>query len=184
MNYDYILALDPSGSYHEGKGTTGWNVYSCLDRRVIHAGSITAKDYTCMEAYWDAQLALIAKYHERFKDRLVVVIEDYLLYATQAQNQINSRMETCKLIGAIQHYCWICKIPYVMQTAREVKARWTDDILTYKHIIKKRGKNFYVPINMKTKITHHCIDSIRHSVHYATFKNETKGAVQDAYRKS
>jgi len=173
MNYSFVLALDPSGSYHEGKGTTGWSVYNCLDKNIIHGGSIPAASFNFMEAYWDEHIRIIASFDTKYHKKFVVVIEDYLLYANKAESQINSHMETCKLIGVIQHYCWTHQIPYVMQCASEVKLRWSNEILLYKKIVSRKEKKYYIPVNKKP-IDRHCLDSIRHGIHYATFKNETK----------
>ena len=47
-----ILAIDPSGNFTEGKGTTGW---SLLDEnmKILACGQILANNYKCKEAYWD-----------------------------------------------------------------------------------------------------------------------------------
>jgi hypothetical protein len=137
MNYEFLLAIDPSGSYYEGKGTTGWCIFNCTDKRITKADNIEAVKFTAMADYWDAHIQLIEKYRDRYKERFCVIIEDFLLYAHKADSQINSHMETSKLIGVLQHYCWVHEIPYHMQSASEVKTRWADPILEYnKYIIK------------------------------------------------
>lgn len=156
MNNSYILALDPSGSYHEGKGTTGW----CLMYRgkLISTGLIEAKKYDTDMKYYKAHLALIRKMADHYPDNLVIVMEDYLLYAKRAQSQTNSRMETCKLIGIIQYYCYNNYLDCTLQTASQVKKRWTDEILEHEGI--------------KLPTTHaerHARDAIRHAMHYTYF---------------
>lgn len=175
MNYKFILGLDPSGSFYEGKGTTGWCIFNTTDNKVIKAGSISAKDFMTQEDYWYAHMDLITNTHKKYKKQLVVVMEDYLLYASKAKEQINSRMETPKLIGIMQLHCYSSNIPYWMQRAADVKTRWANNILHYKGYIKEYKKGYVVP-DTKEKIDRHCLDSIRHAVHYATFKNkeETK----------
>lgn len=173
MNYRYVLAIDPSGSFHEGKGTTGWCLMDTIENIIIRSDFISAEDYSMMEGYWDAHLKLLSTYARNYKQQLVVVIEDYLLYATKSDVQINSRMETCKLIGAMQHHCWKTGIRYFMQTASLVKSRWTDEILCHKKYLVKQ-KVGYALSNGKT-LNKHCKDSIRHAVHFATFKNEKVG---------
>ena len=84
-NYDFVLAIDPSGSFHEGKGTTGWCIFNCLDNVVSISDYICAKTFGTMEQYWDAQIQLIARMHAKYKDKLIVVIEDYILYAHKAK---------------------------------------------------------------------------------------------------
>lgn len=169
-NYDFVLALDPSGSFHEGKGTTGWCILECAADKIIRGSSLKARNYQAMEAYWESHLALIKEAQQRYGKRFIVVIEDYLLYANQSSAQINSRMETCKLIGALQLFCYQHHIPYCMQIAAEVKNRWTDEILHYKKYLGYRKSKHILPNG--ELIDHHCRDSIRHAVHYHTFKNK------------
>lgn len=171
--YKFIIALDPSGSFNEGKGTTGYSVFNSADKTFIKLGKIQASGYECKEAYWDAHLKLLEKlllFNTQMKKNRckhsILVIEDYLLYANKAESQINSRMETSKLIGIIQHWCYKNKIPYVMQTASQVKSRWTDNILHYKGYLKKKGNRY--------EVCEHTRDSMRHAIHYATFRNEVE----------
>lgn len=170
MDYKFIIALDPSGAFHEGKGTTGYSVMHAPDKQFIKLGTIKATDYQIAEQYWDAHLTLLediifSKRGQRLnkQNKTIIVIEDYLLYANKAEKQINSRMETSKLIGIIQHWCYKNKIPYCMQTAALVKKRWTDEILHYKGFLKKKGQRY--------EVCEHTRDSMRHAVHFATFRN-------------
>jgi len=173
-HYGFILALDPSGSFHEGKGTTGWCVIDATENTITASGRLSAKKYNTMEAYWDAHLDLIQKYKTKYNSNLIVIIEDYLLYAHKAKTQINSKMETCKLIGILQHSCGMSGPPYKMQTASEVKNRWSDKILLYKGYLQKKGRFFIIPLSQK-RADKHCRDAIRHGVHFNTFRNK-KGA--------
>lgn len=169
MSYKYILALDPSGNYHEGKGTTGWCIFSVADKRISKANSISAKKHECMETYWDAHLALLKEHVDKYgKDNIIIIIEDYLLYASKAADQINSKMETPKLIGLLQWWCYKNGVAYHMQPASLVKKRWSNDILHYKGYIKKEGKTYVIP-HIKNDITRHSLDAVRHAVHYFTF---------------
>jgi hypothetical protein len=174
MNYEFLLAIDPSGSYYEGKGTTGWCIYNCKDKCITKAGDIEAVKFEAMADYWDAHVSLIEKYCAKYKDRICVIMEDFLLYAHKADSQINSHMETSKLIGVLQHHCWVHTIPYHMQSASEVKTRWTDSILNYNGYIVKKGRYFVLPSDTKTILNGHKRDAIRHAVHFANFKNERK----------
>jgi hypothetical protein len=168
MKYDNILALDPSGCYNEGKGTTGWCLYNANTKQIVATGSISALSYPCKEAFWDAHIELIKTF---INDKTALVIEDYFIYASRASAQINSHMETPQVIGVMQHYCWRYGIPYHMQKASDVKTRWSDKILVHKNIIKPKG-NGYVVAQTNKRINRHCKDAIRHAVHYATFKNK------------
>ena len=139
--------------------------------RFIASGSIFAKHYISAEEYWDGILKLICEVNKEHPGQVIVVCEDYLLYATKLKDQINSRMETPKLIGVLQHYCYCKHIPYYMQTASEVKKRWTDEILVYKKYIKPYRRGYRPTSGITDTYTHHSLDAIRHAVHYATFKN-------------
>ena len=139
--------------------------------RFIASGSIFAKHYISAEEYWDGILKLICEVNKEHPGQVIVVCEDYLLYATKLKDQINSRMETPKLIGVLQHYCYCKHIPYYMQTAAEVKKRWTDEILVYKKYIKPYRRGYRPTSGITDTYTHHSLDAIRHAVHYATFKN-------------
>ena len=171
MKHKFILALDPSGSYFEGKGTTGWCVYNAEMQCISLAGSIEARRHNTRLGYWDSHLALIKKFCERYKANLHIVMEDYRLYASRADSQINSHMETCKLLGILQYYCEANCISYNMQLASEVKTRWADEILFHKGLIVHTKRQYTLP-DKKTVINKHACDAIRHAVHYATFKNK------------
>lgn len=171
MKYNVILALDPSGSFYEGKGTTGYCIYDTRTHKFINCGSLFAKNYQCAEAYWNAVLRLI-QHTKSIYPKTIVVCEDYLLYANKLKDQINSRMETSKLIGCIQHTCFIKNIPYYMQTASEVKKRWSNEILEYKQFIVKKGRGYIPTSGDITTYTHHTLDAIRHAIHYAYFRNK------------
>lgn len=169
MKYRYILALDPSGSFNEGKGTTGWCLYDAGLKIIKASGSICAIDYNSMEEYWQAQLDLCAYYMQK---NTVLVCEDYLLYASKALEQSNSRMETSKLIGCVQLECWRKGWAYIMQPAVEVKNRWTNAILVYKGILKKKERGYIPATGEMLNFTHHTLDAIRHAIHFASFKNK------------
>lgn len=163
FNERYILALDPSGSFNEGKGTTGWCLYDNQTKCIAKFGFIYADNFKNQFEYWDKHLKLIdslAGYHPN------VVIEDYLLYGDRASNQINSRLETPQLIGIIKYECWKRGLKICTQTAMQVKTRWTDDILINKQLIVKRGQYSYIN---GTKISDHVKDSVRHAIHFATY---------------
>ena len=173
MNYDFVLALDPSGAYTEGKGTTGWCVLESAAKKITKGGSLTAISYPAKESYWEAHVRLIDRFYGQYDKRLIVVIEDYLLYENKAGSQINSRMETCKLIGILQHHCFINHIPYTMQLAGEVKNRWTNDILAHKKYITYKQRTLILPAT-KEPLNRHSIDAVRHAVHFDTFKNHSR----------
>ena len=159
-----ILAIDPSGAYYEGKGTTGWALFDSELKQMLDFGNIRASKYKTVNEYYEAVARLIKK-------DMHIVIEEYLLYANKARQQINSKMETSKLIGYLQMYCYKQGVPYTMQTASEVVKRWADYILVHKGYIKQASgslRNIYYALGRLTN--DHERDAMRHAIHYITFK--------------
>ena len=162
----YILSLDPSGNYNEGKGTTGWCLFDTETNKIAKFGAIKAFKFTSLEEYWTAHIRLL---DDLAGYRYTLVIEDYMLYANRATSQINSRFETPKLIGVIQYECFHRGIHVAFQTASAVKLRWTDAILVHKNLIQEREGSHWIG---EIKLSDHTKDSIRHAIHYATFNNK------------
>ena len=170
MNYETILAIDPSGNFEEGKGTTGICLFDAQQMEVLAVCNISAKDFKTKEEYWQKHIDLINEINSKFKKTLVI-IEDFTLDPRRALQQSHSKMETPKLIGIMQLFCTKNNIPYKMQRAVEVKNRWADNILEFKHYIIKQNRMYYIK-NKSTPISRHCKDAIRHAVHYSTFYNK------------
>lgn len=162
----YILALDPSGNYNEGKGTTGWCLYDTQTNRIVMFGVIKAIKYNSMMEYWDAHIRLI---DDLSGYAITVVLEDYLLYSNKVDTQIRSRLETPKLIGALQYELYLRGIKVIFQNAALVKKRWSDEILEHKHLIEKQGYTYF---KNDIKLSEHTKDAMRHALHYATFGKE------------
>ena len=156
-----ILAMDPSGAFNEGKGTTGYSIwaYNEGNYKLLNIGQIVATDFTTSQDYYNAHISLL---HATKPD--VLVIEDYLLYAHKAKQQIGSKMETPKLIGIIEYECARLNIEVTMQRALDLKKRWNDNILIYKGILEKHS-NHYCALGNKS-VSKHIRDSIRHGIHY------------------
>lgn len=175
MNYETIIAFDPSGNFEEGKGTTGTCILDCNQNKIIKEQNIRAKNFKTKEDYWQEHLDYLQQCLREYPNP-IVVIEDFTLDPRRALQQSHSKMETPKLIGILQLYCQQHDIPYKMQRAVEVKTRWTDHILEYKGYIIKRNRMYYLP-EQTSPMSRHCKDAIRHAVHFATFynKGETNG---------
>lgn len=177
--YRYILAFDPSGSWNEGKGTTGW-VLMDSDEKLLERGYIPADDYRCPEEYWDAHLDVLMKYNRRYRGDLIVVIEDYVLYRDRSESQTNSQMETCRLIGVLLWKCWRSKQPYTLQLAATVKHRWSDELLFREGIMHREGRNIvHTQSGLSIGLTH-TRDAFRHAQHYAVCRN---GKTDKPFRK-
>lgn len=160
-----ILAIDPSGNFTEGKGTTGW-VLLTEDRTIISCGQILAENFSTKFDYWNAIISL-----PKHLGVDMVVIEDFLLYESRAKSQINSRFETPKIIGLLEYNLWTDKKEYTLQRAVDVKNRWTDDILVRNGVIQKKGNKYYAG---GVLISGHIRDAIRHGMHYITYKIKRK----------
>lgn len=168
--YKYILAFDPSGSFNEGKGTTGW-VLMNFKEELLERGYTPASDYRCPEEYWNGVLSVLYKYHKRYNGDLIVVIEDYVLYRDRSDSQTNSQMETCRLIGVLLWTCWKLKQPYSLQLAASVKNRWSDELLLREGIIHKEGRNLIHTQSGLSLGLIHTRDAFRHAQHYAVCRN-------------
>lgn len=155
-----ILAIDPSGNFTEGKGTSGW---ALLDEHCspIACGQVRAEEFETKTEYWGAVVNLAIQLQPDY-----LVIEDFLLYASKSKVQINSRFETVKLIGILE-YVLSNKVPIFLQRAVDVKKRWRDDILVHKGYITKKNNRYYAAGVLTSD---HVRDAVRHAVHFITFK--------------
>ena len=50
MKSRYILALDPSGNFKEGKGITGWCLLDTQTKKIAKFGYISAEMYRTQQA--------------------------------------------------------------------------------------------------------------------------------------
>lgn len=155
--YRNILAIDPSGNYAEGQGTTGWVLYNTKDQKITRHGILQAKDFASAEHFWLGQVTLILELNT-FTEDMAIVIEDYLLYADKATAQTNSRMETCRLLGVLQVYCMQHDLPYFFQRAVDIKTRWSDKVLRSLKLYPKG-------------LCKHEMDAYRHALHFDLTKN-------------
>ena len=168
--YKYVLAFDPSGSFYEGKGTTGWCIMDTKTKEVLIVGAIKATDFSVPEEYWGAHLELIRTAKKTYKS-LAVSVEDYLLYQDKAISQVNSRFETVQLIGIIKYYCYTNNICIRLRPAVIVKKRWTNEVLLYHNTVHMRKRKYYVKCRSEALLTHE-LDAIRHAIHYSYFENK------------
>lgn len=157
-----ILAFDPSGAFNEGKGTTGWCLMTEQTHEILDIGAVAAEDYPTDMQYYAANVDVLRFYRNRHGRDLKVVIEDYILYAAQAQSQTNSHMETCQLIGILKYQAFLLDTPVTMQLANRVVERWNDKVLEAKGIMVN-GKLRGLQLNAHEK------DAFRHALHFAIF---------------
>ena len=93
------------------------------------------------------------------------------MYGDRAEAQINSRLETPQLLGIIKYEVWKRGLFIYIQTAMQVKTRWSDEILQHKGYIRKNKNKYMIG---DTVLSTHIKDSIRHAVHYATYNSKYK----------
>lgn len=158
-----ILAIDPSGNFKEGKGTSGFCFIE--DGKPFLLSELKADGFEYAEDYWISHLSLIKQYKPD-----AVVVEGYRLYnhkGMKASSQSNSELETVQLIGAIKVFCRENLIPLDIQYASEVKARWHEDVLVRQGYLEKKGNRYY----FKGEITNtHKRDALKHGLHYVRYK--------------
>lgn len=123
--------------------------------------------------YWTAVLKLIKDTSKsEGLASLTVVCEDYRLYASASEAQINSNLETPQFIGAIKWFCYVNHIPIVMQMAAEVKTRWSNEVMMNKGLLGTDSRNRYHMSNLI--LSNHSLDAVRHLLHYITFKTKKR----------
>ena len=155
-----ITAIDPSGNFDEGKGTTGiivakWNKgqkWPTIEKLV----SIKAIKYKSKQAYYNDILYFIP-----FSN--VVVIEDFTLRPNVAKSLKGSILETVRLIAILETKCREFGLKCILQQAAHAKAKWTNKLLLNHKLIKKHGNGFM--INEK-KIDKHILDALRHLLYF------------------
>lgn len=167
----YVIGVDPSGAFHEGKGTTGLAVYDISNDRIVQVDTVAATEYACLEKYLLANLKAIMNLYNQYSKLgvTVVSIEDFLVYATHAASFTNSKMETCQLIGLLRCELYKQKIKFYMRPASSVKQRWAERILVAKGYITKRGASYYWNDRAQPLATHER-DAMKHAIHCGMFE--------------
>ncbi|HLO12790.1 MAG TPA: hypothetical protein VK190_11310 [Pseudoneobacillus sp.] len=157
-----ILALDPSGNFHEGKGTTGYAI--AVNGQPSKVGRVSASDYKSAPEYWYAHMELINQVEPN-----QLVFEGYRLYnhkGMSAATQANSILETPQLIGYLTMIAFLNQLPLKIQFAKDVKTRWSDDVLINKSILVKNGKHLL--FKSSPTVTHER-DALRHLMHFIRY---------------
>lgn len=160
-----VVAIDPSGSFNEGKGKTGIAVCDDIFLPINPiVRSIEAKDYPTRHAYWNAILNYVLAVRPD-----VVVIESFV---TRANGFLIGKMpETPMFIGVLVWELEKFGIPYVFQSPSQAKTRFKDDylgkyLLDYEVHDTSRGKLYY----LNGKLTNdHIRDAIKHLLYYKKY---------------
>lgn len=165
----YVLGIDPSGSFNEGKGHTGFSIFDREQELFIKVAQLEAVNFKTQTEYWHAHITQIAIVKETYKD-VAFSMESFILYHATAMSLVNSEMETCQLIGIIKDYCYMHKLPLYMRPAVMVKRRWDEPVMEHRGVIYKHGKNYGVYNTDCMYATAHILDSMKHALHCAYFE--------------
>ena len=169
MKAKYIIGIDPSGAFNEGKGTTGLAVLNATTNEIAYTGWIAAVNFPTLEAYFDAHIEWLADCVQRYQD-VVVSIEDYILYADHATAHTNTHLETSQLLGLIKWWCYKNNITYTIRPAAAVKSRFTNKILLRDgYIIERKGGKFFTKVRASNNLSNHELDAIRHAAYCYKF---------------
>lgn len=173
MKYDRILGIDPSGSYNEGKGVTGLCTLVTPISKIGYTGYIRAIDHANPMEYYQAHLDWIQSQIDYYgADKIVVSMEDYIIYNSQAKAHINTHLETSQLIGIIKFFCYQKGVDLLIRPAVAVKARFSDEILEHLGYITKIDGAWYNAGKNGHKLNNHEMDAIRHAVYTQKFEND------------
>lgn len=165
-----IIAIDISGNFEEGKGTTGY-VIGSPDGTIHEVGEIKASDYKTRMEYHDAVISLALNR----KKSDVVVCENFKLYQHKAVQQSHSELETPRIIGALEYCCWLEKKPMYFQMAVDVKNRFSDEVLIDMGVLHKEKSGLYFQF---IKTNDHERDALRHYFYFIKYglkKHKIKG---------
>lgn len=159
-----IVALDPSGNFTEGNGTTG--ICALLDNKP-HVKDIHAGEYPMAEAYWGAHIDFLSDNLKAYPD-MEVVMEGYRLYGHKSDTQVNSILETPQMIGVIRYWCYENCVPLKIQYAADVKKRWSDSVLEKLGVIEIINRRRKL-ISSGQWLNNHKTDALRHAMHYQRY---------------
>jgi hypothetical protein len=157
-----ILSIDPSGNFSEGKGKTGFVLFTQdgKDGNTFKFGTLKAEDYKTRVEYWYDVAILIA-----IEKPYALIVEDYRLYntpATGAAVQSFSQLETPRLLGIIEQTAQMNGIPIVFQMAN-VTTPYSDNKLQKLGIITKEKNRWW----FKGKaVNDHERSALRHLLRY------------------
>ena len=162
-----IIALDPSGNFAEGNGTTGICVLGEPESNFAYVTDIHAGKFKTAEEYWHEHIDFLDTSLQEDKN-IEVVMEGYRLYGHKSDTQVNSTLETPQLIGVIKYWCYRNNVPLKIQFASEVKSRWKDSVLEKKGIIEIINRRRKL-ISSGQALNNHKTDALRHALHYQQY---------------
>ena len=165
-----VVAVDPSGNFEEGKGTTGIALF--VDGDLKETSIIEASKYECAEEYWQAHIHKIDSMIARniamlqvFGSDLYMVCESYKLQRNKAIQQSGSWLETPQLIGYLRVRYHNRGTPLTFQDPT-IKTRFNDSVLENMEVIEKKSRSYF---RNGEPITMHERDAIRHGMYFIRY---------------
>lgn len=154
-----ILAIDPSGSFEEGKGITGIVIEK--DNKITPK-QFRAADFSSRQEYWEAMIDYIIKSNVHF-----VVIESFKIRDVKFLR--GSSPETLQFIGVLTHSLSQQNIPYYIQDPGSVKYRFKNEILVDKiDTLEYDEETNYYRLDDKI-INAHIRDALRHLLYFKRY---------------
>lgn len=171
-----ILAMDPSGSFRYGSGTTGYTFIDYDTKEIFVGHQIKAKDFKKYlglgnTKYQDEHALTILYANKLAKDKnkkLVVVLEDYIQSAATPKYQA---LETSELIGRLTMVMTDNNIMFVRQRSQLIKTNLAKEqaliLLSNNQLSTEKDKLNRTRWYLHGKqINNHILDAIRHGLYY------------------
>jgi hypothetical protein len=156
------IAIDPSGSFNEGKGHTGISKIIDWDWNTLETKSYSAKNYTDRHTYWKD----IIYSATRTCENVTVIIESFVVRSNGFL--VGKMPETSLLIGALVYELERLGIPYVFQSPSQAKTRFKDEYLGKYIPGYERRDNGYYYLN-GIRINDHIRDSLKHLLYFEKY---------------
>lgn len=169
-----LLAIDPSGEWDlNSQGVTGLCFYETPES--FSTGRVYADNAQSKMEYWEHVLRQIPKMHPD-----AVICEDFILYNSKQSALGWDSLNTARLVGCIEHTCYVQNIPLILQRAVDVKERWVNTILEHKNLIMpyKNTKSWQL-CSTNQVLTDHELDALRHLMHALTFNKRIKEILEN-----
>lgn len=129
------LALDPGDN-------TGWATFDA-------SGNLVNQGLSPSHAGREGLYKLLQEWHQ-FEKLKIIICEDYLLYPWKGKEQSWSPMDTVRVIGVIEYWCFLTGRQLVLQNAS----------------IKSQGYRYAGMKETKNKLASHAENAYIHGVYY------------------
>ena len=162
------VAIDPSGSFNEGKGHTGISIINDWNWDTLEVISVSAKNFPDRYSYWKSLISTVIQDTEN----TVVVIESFVVRSNGFL--VGKMPETSLFIGALVYELERLGVPYVFQSPSQAKTRFKDEHLgKYIPNYERRDNGFYY-LN-GNRINDHVRDSLKHLLYFMKYGGVLNG---------